>query len=181
MDDNDVEIRGFKAFNKDLTNRYGQEFLEGERYLLEGPISFGLHSNGFHFCERLEDTLRYFDAMNEEICIAEVIGRGEIASYYDDYYGYYDMYAVSDLEIVRFLSRDEIVGSYLNCDNGNRVRRFVSGFKLTEDEIHSMQEAHKNNAEVLKALDYYQRGFRDTYEPKKVKRYLMRSDSSKKE
>ena len=65
-------IKGYKAFNKDLTNRYGSEFVEGTTYRVEGELKFGNNGNGFHFCKRLEDTLRYFPGMEEEIDIASI-------------------------------------------------------------------------------------------------------------
>ena len=61
------EIHGYKAFNKDKTNRYGRLFIDGETYQINEMPSFGNKGVGFHFCKRLEDTLRYFPAMKEEI------------------------------------------------------------------------------------------------------------------
>lgn len=167
-----MEKRGYKAFNNDLSNRYGKDFEEGGVYTVEGPISFGNYGNGFHFCERLEDTLRYFDAMDDEIKIAEVIGRGEIVEYFDDYYGYYDMFAASELEVVKVLSREEIVGPYLMCSNSERVKRFVSGYRLTPLEKDVLRTAHHNKMDVLQAIDYHQDGILDAYDRKNVKRYF---------
>ena len=42
------EVRGYKAFNIDATNRYGKPFTEGETYQVEGEIKFGNDGNGFH-------------------------------------------------------------------------------------------------------------------------------------
>ena len=50
---------GFKSFNLDRTNCYGKIFEEGKEYHCDGEIKFGPHGNGFHFAERLEDTIRY--------------------------------------------------------------------------------------------------------------------------
>ena len=97
--------RGYKAFNADLTNRYGVPFIEGGKYSVDGPAVFGNSGNGFHFCERLEDTLRYFDAMNDDVKIAEVIGSGKMVEANDEYYGYYDMFSATELEVIRILSR----------------------------------------------------------------------------
>ena len=36
-------------------------------YSTEGKIKYGLEGNGYHFCKYLEDTLRYYDAMNDEV------------------------------------------------------------------------------------------------------------------
>ena len=92
--------------NKNMNNRYGMTFEEGKEYSVSGEIVFGNLGNGFHFCQRLEDTLRYVNAMNGDVLLAEVIGSGEIKEGYDDYYGYYDMYVASDLKVVRVLDRD---------------------------------------------------------------------------
>ena len=69
-----MEIKGYKAFNSNMTNRYGRPFDEGKSYTINTAlrVKFGNDGTGFHFCERLEDTLRYFPAMEEEIKIAEV-------------------------------------------------------------------------------------------------------------
>ena len=172
-----MEIRGYKAFNEDLSNRYGLEFKPGEIYQVTGPASFGVRGNGFHFCKRLEDTLRYFDAMDGKIQIAEVIGRGSIVEYYDDYYGYYDMYAASELEIVKVLSREEIVHPYLFYENTEQVKRFVSGFKLTDEEKELFRNAYFGNKDVIAAIAYYQDGVKDVYDLPSGKSYFKEKNS----
>ena len=97
-------IKGYKAFNADLTNRYGMSFEVGKEYSVDGNAVFGNHGNGFHFCERLEDTLRYFDAINGEVSFAEVVGSGNMVEYSDEFYGYYDMYAATELKVLRILN-----------------------------------------------------------------------------
>ena len=155
-------IKGYKAFNKDRTSRYNTPYEEGKIYQVNGPLKFGNSGNGIHFCKRLEDTLRYFPAMEEEIAIAQVTGIGEIVEYYDDYYGYYDMYAARKLKIDKFLERDEIIEMFLSLHD-DRVKRFVSGFKLTEEEIKMFKETFQTEEKVLKAIAYYQENERDVY------------------
>lgn len=167
----EVKIKGYKAFNKDMTNRYGVAFSEGEKYSVSGPAVFGNAGNGFHFCERLEDTLRYFDAMNDDIAIAEVIGSGDIKEYNDDYYGYYDMYATTELEVVRFLGRSEIIDMF-GAAPGYRTVRFVQGFKLNEQEKLWLKYKHLEDSDVLKAIAYYQDGDKKAYSPEKAYTYM---------
>lgn len=174
-----MEIRGYKAFNEDLSNRYGAEFKAGEIYQVTGPVAFGTRGNGFHFCKRLEDTLRYFDAMEGNVQIAEVIGRGNIAEYYDDYYGYYDMYAASELEVVKVLSREEILVPYLISANYDRVKRFVSGFRLTFDEKEMFRTAFSDRKDILQAIAYYQDGIKNTYDIPSVKCYFKEKNSGR--
>ncbi len=79
---------GYKCFNKGLINRYGTKFCIEKTYHCDKQIKFGNNGHGFHVCKRLEDTLRYFDAMNKEvdICIVECYGKYDKQE--DDYYDY---------------------------------------------------------------------------------------------
>ncbi len=132
-----MEVKGYKAFNSNMTNRYGFTYEEGKTYKVSNneSIKFGNNGNGFHFCKRLEDTLRYFPEVDEEIRIAEVTGSGEYDEGYDDYYGYYDMFATEIITIDRILERDEILRMILSMNPSERVKRFIMGFKLTKEEL----------------------------------------------
>ena len=63
---------GYKAFNKDLNCR-GFQYEIGKTYSIEGlPI---LCEKGFHFCENIADTYRYYPMSdNTRICKVEAIG-----------------------------------------------------------------------------------------------------------
>ena len=159
-------IKGYKAFDKEQKNRHGKRFEEGMTYNVLGPVKFGNKGNGYHFCGRLEDTLRYVDAMNDDIKIAEVIGSGDIVESYDDYYGYYDMYSASSITIVRFLTREEIIEQFM-CASVYRVERFVQLFRLTEGEIVSFKEKYCNENLILKAIAYHQENDYGAYNPGK--------------
>lgn len=148
-------IRGYKAFNKDMTNRYNLPFEEGKTYIAHGPLAFGNKGNGFHFCKRLEDTLLYFPGMEEEIKIASVTSFGEVKEYWDDYYGYYDMYSARKLSIDKILTREEIINMYLDLWD-ERVVRFLAGFKLNEKEIELFRLKYPNNIKIQLAISYYQ-------------------------
>lgn len=155
-------IRGYKAFNKDMTNRYNLPFEEGKTYIAHGPLVFGNKGNGFHFCERLEDTLRYFPAMEEEIKIASVTSYDEVREYWDDYYGYYDMYSARKISIDKILTREEIINKYLDLYE-ERVERFLSGYRLTGKEIELFRSKYQNSKKIQLALSYYQENDEDAY------------------
>ena len=133
-------IKGFKIFNSDFTNRYGQKFEVDKEYVASGDIVWGTNGNGFHFCTHLEDCFRYYDAINDDCIITQVSGSGKIKEYNDEYYGYYDMYVSEILKINKILTRKEIL-EYLydllesNVLNYNRIKRFIRGYKLTTIEI----------------------------------------------
>ena len=128
---NNEKIYGFKAFNKGLINKYGIKFTEGQIYTVKGQILFG--HNGFHFCLNIEDCFRYFDAQNEDIDVAYVKGFGKIVKYDDEYYGYYDMFASEKIEIVKVLTREEIINIVLKRPDYCQLR-FIRDFKLAKEE-----------------------------------------------
>ena len=164
-------LNGYKAFYNNMQNHYGMHFVEGETYSVEGPIEFGTKGNGFHFCKRLEDTLRYVPAMEEEVSIAEVTSLAEYVEHIDDYYAYYDLYVTRKLRIDRILSRKEIINMFLIDMDDDRIIRFVSGFKLTPEEIELFKLRYAENSHIIKAILYYQEGNKDVYNNlEKIKR-----------
>lgn len=157
-----MEIIGYKCFNENMTNRYGIKFEEGITYIANGEISFGNDGNGFHFCKNLEDTFRYFPANEENVSVCKVKATGKIVSYEDDYNGYYDMYSAEKMEIIKKLSREEVILYGLNL-NSIRVCRFIQGYKLTDSEIELFKEKFNNYTNVLKYIDYYQLNDKDAF------------------
>lgn len=161
-----MAIIGYKCFNNDMTNRYGRLMKIGKKYSINGGIKFGNNGNGFHLCERLEDTLRYFDAMDNTVSICLVKGSGQMVSYNDEYYGYYDMYAVATLEILKKLTRDEIIKVGIELDE-IRVKRFISSYKLTLEEIRMFKHKFNQYMSVMEAIEYYQENQLDAYVKKR--------------
>ncbi len=155
-------IKGYKAFNSDKTNRYGLPFEEGKKYVVDGPISFGNNGRGFHMCSNLSDVFRYFKYEGEDVCVAKVTGSGHIVKYDDEYNGYYDMYAVSELTINRFLSRQEIIAHMLQ-DHDLNNQKFLMTFNLTDNEKAHYLRKYRRNESMLKWLLYYQYGYKDLY------------------
>ena len=169
------EIHGYKTFNKDRTNRYGRVFIEGKTYQVNDPPKFGNKGKGFHFCKRLEDTLRYFPAMEEEVAIAEVTSLGDYVEYDDEYYGYYDMYSTNKIKINHFLTREEIIKKYLDRpehQTEDRVIRFLQGFRLTEKEKEMFRLAYAFSERIEQTISYYQDGDKDAYTREKPKQRL---------
>ena len=78
------------------------------------------------------------------------------------------MYAVSKLEILKKLTREEIIENGLSLSE-LRVRRFLEGFKLTEDEIKLFLEKFSKNEslQIENVIDYYQRGNLDAFTKKR--------------
>jgi len=102
-------------------------FEEGYKYNVYGFIKFGIDGCGFHFCGRMEDTLRYFDGINEYIRIASLIGNRGIVYFNDEYYVYYDRYVSSSIFIVHVYTRKEIISCFLSGKSFN-LKRFLSGY-----------------------------------------------------
>lgn len=157
-----MEKIGYKCFNKDMTNRYGRKMKVGDVYIANGKVKVGNNDHGFHFCKNLEDTFRYFDAMNDDVMICLVRGFGNIDEYSDEYNGYYNIYASEHIEILKILSREEIIAYGLNLFYF-RACRFIQGYKLNNDEIEIFKEKYKNYNSVLKYIEYYQLGNTDAF------------------
>ena len=158
-----MNIIGYKCFDKGLINKYGKKFSVGKIYIMPNTIKFGQNCKGFHMCKRIEDTFRYFEALKNEVEVCLVKGSGKIIESYDDYYGYYDIYSVEKIEILKQLSREEIINEGLNM-SAPRAKRFVSTLKLTREEIQLFKENFKTSLSVLDAIAYYQEGDKQVYE-----------------
>jgi hypothetical protein len=156
---------GYKCFNKGLVNRYGIPFEVGKTYHTSGEISFGNNGNGFHVCKNLEDTLRYFDAMDDEVDIALVNCYGKYALGEDDYNGYYDMYAFEYMTILKVLTREEIIKYALSL-NEIQVKRFISMYHLTPEEIALFKQKFAQYQQVLNTISYYQEGDTEAFTKK---------------
>lgn len=162
-----MEVIGYKCFNEDMTNSYGIKFEIGKIYTIDGPIKFGNQGNGFHMCERIEDTLRYFDAMNNDVSICLVKGSGDKMDFSDEYYGYYDMHVVQNLEIMKILSREEIIKMTMNMNRDSLIR-FISGFKLKNDELLYFKDKFKMDDNIINFIEYYQENNIDAFTKKKI-------------
>ena len=158
-------IKGYKCFNQGLINVYGYKYEIGKIYHANGEIRFGNSGNGFHICTNLEDTLRYYDAMNEEVEIAIVTCYGNTHKYDDEYNGYYDMYACEYMIINKVLNHEEIINYALNLD-GERIKRFISQFKLTPEELALFKQEFKNKEIVLDYITYYQENDKEIFRRK---------------
>ncbi len=159
-------IYGYKCFNKGLVDNYGNSYQVGKTYTCDGDIVFG--KNGLHMCLRLEDTLRYFDAFNEEITMCRVVGFGECDQIDDEYNGYYDMYACRGIYIVRELKREEIIAYGLELSD-LQLMRFVSSFKLDDVEKGIFRKKFNGNVLVSQYIDYYQDKIKNAFERKLIK------------
>lgn len=156
-------IKGYKAFHKDKTNRYGKVFEEGKTYCVDGPIVFGNSGNGYHFCTHLSDVFRYFDAIYDEVLVAEVTGRGKLRRYDDEYYGYYDLYCCEQITIERFLPREEIIQIMLHSNEFD-VKNFIWTFRLTPEEKFAFFERFSDNKALCEWILYYQFGITNIYD-----------------
>lgn len=87
-------ILGYKVFNSNLTCR-GFQYEIGKTYEIEGPLQ--ICSNGFHFCEKLEDCFSYYsiyDSRGKRSRVCQVRAYGKIQKHGDKW-------ATSKIEIVK--------------------------------------------------------------------------------
>lgn len=166
-----MKIQGYKSFNADFTNINGKKFTQGVTYKISGTPIFGPNGNGFHFAKRFEDTIRYSDYSDNKILrdvvIAQVIGSGEIAEGCDEYNGYYDLFSATELTVIKYLTREEIINMARDLPIF-RLERFISLYRLDEEEI-SLFEGIDSSLDTY--IDYYQRGNKDAF-VEKNKQYI---------
>jgi hypothetical protein len=167
------EVKGYKAFNNDATNRYGKPFTEGETYRVTGDIKFGNNGNGFHMCTALSDIFRYVNATEEEVLVARVTGRGNMVCFDDTYYGYYDMYACEEITVDKFLSREEVIEEMLNSSS-IQVKKFIVTCRLSEEEALKFVRKFRSNIEVIKTLLYYHFHNEDIYKQNNDEKECLR-------
>ncbi len=158
---------GYKSYDG---NKVKEEDILNKHFHLDGNIKF--HKRGYHFCERIEDTLRYSGGIsNPNIIIAEVEANNIIDEGSDEYYGYYDMYATSDLYVKKILSREELIDYFLNNSNNNRVKRFIESYKLNEIEIELFKLQYIDDPLLIKTIEYYQEKKLDVFSIKRGQEY----------
>lgn len=154
-------IKGFKCFNKGLITNYNNKLELSTVYFSSTNVKFG--ESGFHLCTNLEDTFRYFDTFQKDVDVAEVIGYGNICKYDDEYNGFYDMYSVEFMKIVKILSKEEIL-QYAIVLPEYRLERFISLYKLNDNDIALFKKIFYDKTNIIKAIMYYQENIKDVYE-----------------
>ena len=148
-------IRGYKAYKKGLVNQFGEKHEVGKTYSTSDVI---YEKQGLYFSPNLEDTLRYYNGLKEEIDIALVEGSGLVREYFDDY-NETSIIAATNLKVLKILTREEIIQYALRL-NELRLCRFLAGFRLNEEEI----KLFENQREIVKEyINYYQRGDEDAF------------------
>ena len=126
-----MEVHGYKAFYPGIVNRYGEQYDLHRTYRVSDDLAW--QKSGFHFCENLEDVLRYYNGKEEDIIICRVIGSGNILKRYDEY-NEYEIIISSHLTINSVMTREEIMNYAYNLRK-HRLDRFINGFDLTDNEI----------------------------------------------
>lgn len=102
-------MRGFKAFNSDLTCR-GFQYEVGETYTLDDPDSLEICESGFHFCPDIASCYRYYPT-GEATRICEVEALGEIQKSIND-----NKMVTNKIRIVREITGPEKHGNLTNQD-----------------------------------------------------------------
>lgn len=166
-----MEKYGYKIFFKGLINLFGEQVELNHKYSVEGPLKWGGSSqdgNGFHFCTYLEDCLVFLNnSINEEIDIALVRASGDMIEYWNDYSGSYEMFVARNMEIVKVLSREEIINHILTHNHLHTIEKFIRGYRLTEEEI----SIFKDRGLGVDHIEYHQYGHKDVFEKRLNKRF----------
>ena len=154
-------IEGYKCFNKNLVcNKNNFQMKEKSLYRLNKNVIY--HKEGFHFCIRLEDTLRFFGGVDEEKYICKIRALGDISWGEDEYNGYYDMGCTNIIYIDHLMSREEIFNYADNLSDFAFIR-LITSYKLNDNELLYFKNKYKNNYRVINYIDYYQNNELDVF------------------
>lgn len=147
-------VEGYKCFNRGLIcNKDNFQMQEKKLYKINNNIKY--HNQGFHFCLRLEDTLRFFGETDNEKVICKIRALGDIDWSFDHYNCYYDMGCTDMIYIEKIMSREEIM-KYADNLNDLRFIRFIMGYKLNNDELEYFKNKYRKNNKVDAYIGYYQ-------------------------
>lgn len=95
------EVKGIKAFNPDFTC-LGFKYEVGGEYEVDNLV---MCKSGFHFCEKLKDTERFYDFnLSNHYCV--VVGSGEVLKEGKKY-------CAKKLKVIRELSTTEVIEKHL--------------------------------------------------------------------
>lgn len=123
-----MRVKGFKAFNKDLSCR-GYKYEIGKTATMSSSPE--LCRKGFHFCTKINDVFYYYPH-NSRVCVVEA--RGTVVG---DHYNGDTKLATNELYIERELSADEIRNLVAqNFDYGIQEYMNITGkFELPDENI----------------------------------------------
>lgn len=155
------KIQGYKAFNKGLTNIWEKKFEVGKKY----KVTDQYKDYSYHFSDYLEDIFVFYKDKDIEVC--EVIGSGDIIENYNSYYDV-TIIASSEIEIIKVMSREEIINYFLSMTGyySKRIENFLIRFHLTNEEIKLFIDKFKNNEQIMDTIRYYYLSDKEVYERK---------------
>lgn len=141
-----MKIKGFKAFNRDLTSMNCFQFEVGKTYCHNGPVA--ICQSGFHFCQDLIDLDKYYSFSND-IRVCEVEASRQI-------YHLGNKSVCSELKIIRELPFEEwtevVLGradpfTKLNLlKNSNITEKIVKSCLLSDDAFIRCEAIKKGEA-----------------------------------
>ncbi len=145
---------GYKAFNGDGTNRYGKKFEINEKYHEDGEIlaRFGNTGRGYYYCTRLADVFRFFDD-KEEIKVGVIEASGTIDHCIDEYYDY-EIFACSDIKLLKYLNRKEILNLLL-LEGHSSIDKAIRTYKFNDEEKDVILDNVRGDFQLIKSVLWY--------------------------
>jgi hypothetical protein len=177
---------GYRAFNADCTNDLGEKFEVNETHHVDGVISakFGQKGNGYYFYTDLADVFRFEDP-DKEIKVAVVEASGSIDRVKDEYNNYL-RHACSDLKVIKYLSREEILNIVIS-EGVHSIDKFIRTYNLTNDETDVLLDNIRGENWLIERVLWYQGGMKDIHDLKfydrqdRINNYYQQLDNRLKE
>ena len=153
------KVYGYKAFYEGLINNNGEKFSIGKTNYANVESYFC--KKGYLFCEDLVDSLSFVNTFENKIEIAEVCSDDLNGYILSKPYNGHKRHVCYNLEVVRIIPRKEIIDSMLKV---GEMDKFVSLYKLTDDEIEYILENYNGSIDYLsRYIERYQKGEKDAF------------------
>ena len=170
-----MDFKAFKAFKGDLQNQSGPPFAAGVVYSKSfDTLKFGEFGHGYHVAKNLVDTFRFFNPCLDNI-YCEVLCSGKFLLQKDYLYQSDDMYVVEKFEIIKILSREDIL-NYVYQSSVEEFERYLFLFPFTKNELMELRQWVLNLGgdylKVFQDANTYQTGDVSTF--KRNRKYLRK-------
>ena len=144
---------GYKAFNSDGTNRYGEKFEIDKKYHVDGDIvaRFGLEGNGYYYCTTLADVFRFFPP--DDVKVGLIEATGQIDRSHDEYNDY-EIFACSDMKLLRYMSRQEVLNMIL-LEGRYSIEKAIKTYEFTPEEKDIVLDEVRGDFQLMGEVLWY--------------------------
>ena len=149
-------MKGFMCFYEDMTDLQNDSYEIGRKYNEEDK------GKKFTIYKNLEDSLRNYHAEINDVIICIVEGLEGGRKIEDTVYEFIERYEFDSIKILKRVPREFVIEYGLNLYDF-RLERFLSSYKLTDEEKDKFRLKFGKDPNSKSTIDYYINGKKDAY------------------